>query len=258
MDEEAHPQVNHFPELDGEDTEDRLVNENEDATLEYEESDSERENENIDYGNDSEEEEHSTNSNGFVDTSEEQEYNDMPELISIHGNTTVQPSEPSSSYGSYFPVSYNPAQPMNYNISIPTTSGGSRFYSWTIINTGEMGEMNMFHYPGIGDSMLMMDSNVIINIETPQQKKVKKCLSLLYLEKEKKYEDLFELEIPENCIDPIICEEFKKGDEIYILDDCFTNFFKFETLEQMFNTQQSVLNPFNQLPIERILKFKAL
>jgi hypothetical protein len=98
MDEEAHADVNHFPDTEEtERIEQSLINEeDDDVTFIYEESDSERENENIDYGNDSEEDanlnnsensddvEIEQNSNGFVDTSNEEDLSDMPELVSIH------------------------------------------------------------------------------------------------------------------------------------------------------------------------------
>lgn len=70
-------------------------------------------------------------------------------------------------------------------------------------------------------------------------------------------EDPIELECSIGTKDAILqIDDFTSGDEAFVLDDCFTSFYMYETLKQIFSIQKSVLNPFSQQPIRRIIRVK--
>ena len=80
---------------------------------------------------------------------------------------------------------------------------------------------------------------------------------VLALERCKNDENFLELEVLKGTKDCILqIDDFENDDIAYVLDDCLTNFYLFETLEQIFSVQRSTLNPFNQTPIQRIIKVK--
>jgi hypothetical protein len=75
----------------------------------------------------------------------------------------------------------------------------------------------------------------------------------------KNVEDPLILEVPNGTKDSILqLDDFKTDDEAYVLDDCFNNFYLYETLDQMFKIQNTDLNPFSQTPIQRIMKVKLV
>jgi len=112
------------------------------------------------------------------------------------------------------------------------------------------------------EQQLVFETGILSNYqseeETLENQKIsylKKLLDMLHESKNIK-NDISELEIQKGSVDCVLTyEEFMEKEDIYILDDCFSSYFKFDTLEQIFTVQKSYLNPCNQLPIQRILKF---
>lgn len=110
----------------------------------------------------------------------------------------------------------------------------------------------------IDEEGLDLSYNTSDDLNNVKEKFLSNCLDLLKKAKDTPNENVFEIEISAETTDCILTyETFKNQEELYILDDCFTNFYKYDTLEQIFTVQKSYLNPFNQLAIQRILKFKA-
>jgi hypothetical protein len=216
----------------------------------------------IDYGEEGEEGEtvivsdyeDETNENGFVNTNYELvDEDDLPPLVPANAdqiiqNIIMQPVQ-------HFP---NMQQNVNY-LSSDMPESGDMFYTWTF--TYEGSSVNLYSplpqtssFVSLMSDDSYMEELVHLARERLIEKKLKTCIDLLHLSKTL---DGVEFEIPKGTTDSILYEEFQKDDDIYILDDCFTNFHRFETLEQLFTVQKSNLNPNNQLPIQRIIKFKA-
>ena len=107
-----------------------------------------------------------------------------------------------------------------------------------------------------GNSHIEENGNVIFSTfhENKVMKRVKDALIRC-----KNVEDPLILEVPKGTKDSILqLDDFKTDDEAYVLDDCFNNFYLFETLDQMFKIQNTDLNPFSQTPIQRIMKVKLI
>jgi len=217
----------------------------------------------IDYGDEGEEggtvivsdyEEDEINENGFINTDHEpidDDENDLPPLVpanSVIQNIIMQP------------VQHFPGSQQNFNyLSADMPVNPDVFYTWTFSYDGT--SVNLYSpIPQTSSfvSMINDDSYIeeLVNLAKDRlvEKKLKACMDLLQLSRTL---DAVEFEVPKGTTDSILYEEFQKDDDMYILDDCFTNYHRFETLEQLFTVQKSNLNPSKQLPIQRILKFKV-
>jgi hypothetical protein len=107
-----------------------------------------------------------------------------------------------------------------------------------------------------GNSHIEANGNVVYSTfhENKVMKRVKDALVRC-----KNVEDPLILEVPNGTKDSILqLDDFKTDDEAYVLDDCFNNFYLYETLDQMFKIQNTDLNPFSQTPIQRIMKVKLV
>lgn len=200
------------------------------------------------------EENENINGNGFVNTGDEEQFEeeaDMPPLISIAD--IMIPVQ-------HFPAVNQGLNYLNSNPSESSTAADDLYYHWTFTYGGR--SVNFYstsETEGLNSSIQTnaIDSNYLdeliqTTMELKNARKLKKCKDLLYFAKSS---ESFELELLKGTLDSILYEEFLENEDVYILDDCFTNFFKFDALHQLFC--ESNLNPVNQLPVERILKFKV-
>jgi len=195
-----------------------------------------------------------TNENGFVNTNNYEFGDDeLPPLVPID---SIQNNQIMMQPVHHFPsVNHN----VNY-LSSNMPESGEVFYTWTFTYAGT--SVNLYSPVPQSSSFATMINDdsyieelVALSRERIVEKKLKACMDLLRFAKSS--EECVEFEISKGTTDSILYEEFQKDDDMYILDDCFTNYHRFETLEQLFTVQKSNLNPSNQLPIERILKFKV-